>query len=77
MIDLNTLSKSYPYLSLAKKLGLDYGDVLLVSELYTPSATPVRPQVWEAVTRVSHAHRYTICHVAAAIANGEIGHHGG
>lgn len=80
MIDISTLSKSYPYLSLAKQLGVDYGDVLLVSDLFTPTTPPStvvtlhNPLRKAAYDRLGNRNRTMVCHVACAIANGEIGH---
>lgn len=74
MIDLTTISKSYPYLSLARQLGVSYSDVLIVSELYTPSTyLPANPFNEAAMRRVS-PHRHDICQLTCAVVNGEIGH---
>jgi hypothetical protein len=73
MIDLTTLSKSYPYLSLARQLGIPYADVLLVSDFYTPSYMLVPGQLGPVLKRVWE-HRHAICQVTCAVINGEIGH---
>lgn len=76
MIDLSTLNKSYPYLSLARQLGLDYGDVLIVSDMFTPKPLTIHANVIReaAFLRVGSNARRDICQVACAVTNGEIGH---
>jgi hypothetical protein len=74
MIDLSILSKSYPYLSLARQLGIPYGDVLLISDAYEPKAAPITLSTRGAFLRVSQENHRKILHLTAAVANGEIGH---
>ena len=76
MIDLSTLSKSYPYLSLARQLGLPYRDVLLVADYYDCMSNDITPVQRDARHKVTQKHAHLICHVACAVANGEIGHGG-
>jgi hypothetical protein len=74
MIDLSTLSKSYPYLSLARQLGIPYADVLLVSDGYEPKLGPITLSTRGVFLRVSQENHRKILHLTAAVANGEIGH---
>jgi hypothetical protein len=74
-LDLTSISKSYPYLSLARQLGLSYSDVLLLSDFYAPkyttatieSITPIR-------NRINSVSKHLICQLTCAVEAGEIGH---
>ena len=75
MIDISRLNKSYPYLSLSRELGLDYADVLIVSDLYTPTPrVPANALTEAALFRVGTNGRRDICQVACAVVTGETGH---
>jgi hypothetical protein len=74
MTDLSTLSKSYPYLSLARQLGLSYGDVLLVSDYFDRRGNDITPPQREAYYMMVPEDRHQVCQLTAAVANGEIGH---
>ena len=76
-IDLSTISKSYPFLSLARQIGVDYSDVLLIAEYFCGAAPHISAAQRDAVQRVDPINRHKICQVAAAVLNGEIGHGAG
>ena len=74
MLDLSTLSKSYPYLSLSRQLGLSYSDVLLVSDWAQPDCRNLTSGMRDALARVGIRNKHAIYQVTAAVATGEIGH---
>lgn len=77
MIDLSTISKSYPFLSFARQRNLDYGDVLLLADIAWPSVTwpnATNDQMDAAARRVGYYNRRAIMHLVCAVVNGEIGH---
>lgn len=77
MINLSTLSKSYPYLSFARQRGLDYGDVLTLADMYSPRPSNMVPR--GSVQRISSSitsaqDRHDICQLVYAVEGEEIGH---
>lgn len=74
MIDLSKLSKSYPYLSLARQLKLPYGDVLLLSDFFSNRDHKFNPHAIGAIHRTPLEDRDLILELSQAIVRGEIGH---
>jgi hypothetical protein len=76
-LDLTTISKSYPYLSLARQLGVSYSDVLLASDMYTArSAVVARVAAASVLCRLSASNKHLICQLTCAVEAGEISHGG-
>jgi hypothetical protein len=79
-LDLSNISKSYPYLSLARQLGLPYRDVLLASDLFSlraPDIVPL-PLPPDSLHRMSASDLDKICRLTLRVEwieyEGEIGH---
>jgi hypothetical protein len=76
-LDLTAISKSYPYLSLARQLGIPYGDVLILSDLYSPKLTVVSSKLAKpAQDRTSSVNKHLIHQLTCAVETGKIGHGG-
>jgi hypothetical protein len=78
VLDLSNISKSCPYLSLARQLGLPYGDVLYASEMYSPRGTNIASLIRSrsVLSQLSASDKHLICQLTCAVEAGEIGHGG-
>lgn len=47
------MSGSFPFMAIARRYGLDYGDVLIYAQIHRTGARPAHPHEFRAIDRVS------------------------